>query len=155
VNRPTSMQRWASRVALPADSDGCWLWLGRLTVKGYGQFAPTGLPSRLAQCYGYEQFVGPIPEGFHLDHFRMNAGPRRASCSRSCVNPQHVEPATPQENTLRGESIQAKNARKTHCIRGHELSGDNVFRKRINGVRQCLVCERLRDTKRRAMRRVV
>lgn len=37
-------------------------------------------------------FVGPIPEGLHLDHL----------CRvRRCVNPAHLEPVTQAENNYR------------------------------------------------------
>ena len=58
--------------------------------------------------------------------------------NRGCVNPHHLREVTQQENTLCGESLQAKNAKKTHCDHGHELSGDNVrIRPRQRTCRTC------------------
>jgi len=34
--------------------------------------------------------------------------------NRRCVNPDHLEPVTRRENILRGQSLMAHNARKTH-----------------------------------------
>lgn len=61
-----------------------------------------------------------------------------------CVNPAHLEPVTPGENVLRGEGPSGTNARKTHCSRGHELAGANVYHppKRPR-KRECLICRRL------------
>lgn len=93
----------------------CWIWLGAVT-HGYG----TQIISRrhvYAHRAVYELHKGAIPAGLVLDHL--------CRVTR-CVNPDHLEPVTARTNTLRGESIAAANARKTHCLRGHPLSGDNL-----------------------------
>jgi hypothetical protein len=56
------------------------------------------------------------------------------------VNPAHLEPVTNAENVLRGVSPTALNARKTHCIRGHALEGDNVMRYGRMTGRHCRAC---------------
>jgi hypothetical protein len=41
-------------------------------------------------------------------------------CSvRLCANPDHMEPVSMRTNVLRGQSVTAVHARKTHCPRGH------------------------------------
>ena len=54
---------------------------------------------------------------------------------------------TNRENTLRGTSFAAINARKTHCKNGHELSGDNL-KLSANGWRSCRSCKRAIDQRR-------
>jgi hypothetical protein len=81
--------------------------------------------------YAYEALVGPIPDGKQIDHLCRN---------RACCNPEHLEPVTIQENIRRGEGPQAINARKTHCIRGHALSGDNLYLVPKSGRRNCVIC---------------
>jgi hypothetical protein len=71
-----------------------------------------------------------------LDHLCRN---------KACVNPAHLEPVTNRENVLRGVGLSAENARKTHCKRGHPLSGDNVVVSKGGRKRRCVACERLRD----------
>lgn len=73
-------------------SDGCWEWLRAKAGGGYGRVCING---RLLQAHRvvYEQFVGPIPAGLHLDHLCRNPG---------CVNPAHLEPVTCVENIRRG-----------------------------------------------------
>lgn len=41
---------------------------------------------------------------------------------------------------------------KTHCKRGHLLSGDNLLRRK-DGSRLCIACERRRDAQRRRKRK--
>lgn len=125
--------------------DQCWIWVGSRsgTFGGYGYVrvgADRGggrLPAHRAM---YQELVGPVPEGMTLDHLCRNRG---------CVNPDHLEPVTMRENALRGTSPWAKNARKTHCPRGHELVTENCvpyYLKR--GRRYCAMCAR--ETSRRA-----
>jgi hypothetical protein len=95
-------------------TDTCWLWTAE-DWKGYGKFWDR--KSFYAHRWSYEYFVGPIPEGFELDHLCRTP---------ACVRPDHLEAVTPQINQLRGFGISGLNARKTHCKNGHEFSENNV-----------------------------
>jgi hypothetical protein len=113
------------------DDAGCWMWQGSVTGKGYGNVRVAG-KTKYAHRFFYEHHVGPIPAGLDLDHL----------CRvQTCVNPEHLEPVTHRENVLRGEGPSAQQARLTHCKRGHELSGDNVYSYR--GKRECRECRRV------------
>jgi HNH endonuclease len=112
----------------------CWLFQGRLDSNGYG-LIPTGKrgPGHLAHRYMWTMMRGAIPEGKELDHLcRVPA----------CVNPQHLEPVTHRENVLRGVGLTARNARKTHCDRGHLLDAANTHITQ-EGWRDCRLCRRL------------
>jgi hypothetical protein len=56
----------------------------------------------------------------HLDHL----------CRvRHCVNPEHLEPVTPGENTRRSPiHISVIRAARTHCKQGHEFTPENTYR---------------------------
>lgn len=113
--------------------DDCWVWIGPAT-QGYGMLKPYRGPARIVHRVVYEALAGPIPAGLTLDHLCRN---------RRCCNPDHLEPVTSAENVLRGFGPPAINARKTHCNRGHELSGNNL---RMEGDRRrCRTCERQRQ----------
>ncbi|MGL4255763.1 MAG: HNH endonuclease signature motif containing protein [Microbacterium sp.] len=121
----------------------CWIWLGHIDSKGYGRITTWRNGTIFAHRLAYELVNGPIPEGLQIDHLcRIPA----------CVNPDHLEPVTGRENTLRGVGPTAENARKTSCKRGHPFDAENTCI-RSDGRRVCIACRRARD-KRRDRRRV-
>jgi hypothetical protein len=120
----------------------CWEWMAGKTSEGYGAFAVTPRTQVKAHRFAYEQIIGPIPDGLHLDHLCRNRG---------CVNPSHVEPVTPGENVLRGVSIPALNARRTACALGHQFSV--VMRGKRAGKRYCVECQNQARRVRRAAKR--
>jgi hypothetical protein len=74
------------------DRTGCWLWDGYISTTGYGSIKFQGRIGSVHRL-SYESFVGPIPEGLQIDHL----------CRvRACCNPEHLEPVTSRENTIRG-----------------------------------------------------
>lgn len=73
------------------DGSGCLIWTGPLDRDGYGVASVEGRTHR-AHRLSYETRVGPIPDGLQLDH----------TCERrDCVRPEHLEPVTNFENTVR------------------------------------------------------
>ncbi len=127
--RRTTEERFFAKVV--KTGTGCWLWTAAKNDDGYGLFSgrPGGGTVR-AHIWSYEHAVGPVPDGLQLDHLCRK---------RSCVNPAHLEPVTSAENTMRGESLQAVNAAKTHCKRGHEFTPENTY-VTSSGSRSCRVC---------------
>lgn len=118
--------------------DGCWEWTAGRTGGGYGAIMVEGRQST-AHRVVYEVFVGPIPIGLDLDHLCRNRG---------CVRPDHLEPVTRRENLLRGETLAARHAAKTHCDAGHELTVENVYERKDKPGRMCRECRRLVDSRR-------
>ena len=121
----------------------CILWTGRLTPDGYARRGRTEDVHRSAWIEAH----GPIPAGFELDHVCHTADATcigGSSCiHRRCINVAHLELVSHRENTLRGRSFAAVNARKAQCEHGHEFTPSNTYI-RPNGHRDCRTCIRAR-----------
>lgn len=115
------------KLAESIDIGICWAWLKSVNSHGYAQVQIRGIKYEVHGLI-YRYFNGEIENGLELDHTCRN---------RACVNPDHLEPVTRRVNLLRGDTIPAKNVKKTHCPQGHEYDGiDN------RGARFCRVCSR-------------
>lgn len=125
--------------AIPEPNTGCWLWLGHLNKDGYGRGSHKGA-KWLAHRFSYETAVGPIGDGLEIDHLC------RVRC---CVNPDHLEPVTPIENTRR--SIRARIREGTypdkiddqHCVHGHDLNAVGQYRRKNRSSPACMECARI------------
>ena len=113
-------------------SGDCWEWNRGVNLNGYGHVHGLDKKNALAHRVFYLIVKGNVPEGLVLDHICSN---------RICVNPEHLVPATQRENILRGSSPFSLNAKKTHCIHGHALTEENIYRppKKPN-CRYCRTC---------------
>ena len=109
----------------------CWWWIvnGRIS-ENYGTITFNKKPM-VAHRISWELLRGKIPKGLQLDHLCRNKG---------CVNPDHLEPVTHRENIMRGNSPWATNAKKTHCLRGHEFTKENTYIHKSKGGRNCRTC---------------
>jgi hypothetical protein len=113
------------------DLGPCWVWTGA-KVDGYGVWWKNK-HNKQAHISVYEDLHGPVPEGLQLDHL----------CRvRHCCRPMHLEPVTCRMNLLRGETLAATNAKKTHCPKGHALDAANTYMHR--GKRACKRCRAAR-----------
>lgn len=133
-------ERFWSRVAVAGPNE-CWLWTGATRGGGYGVLQANCV-TFTAHRLAYELLRGPIPDGLTLDHLCRN---------KACVNPAHLDPVALRENILRSDGVTAVNARKTHCVNGHLLAGDNLYR-HPRGDRVCRACgrDRAREAYQRA-----
>ena len=117
-------------------SESCWIWKGSILKSGgYGLIKTTYRMRPLvirAHRFSYLLFNGPIPIGLVLDHLCRNT---------RCVRPDHLEAVSAIENVMRGQSPWAKEARQTHCKRGHPLMGDNLYSD-SDGSRGCRACRK-------------
>lgn len=113
----------------------CWNWTRQLH-DGYGRIYFRGRPWHVHRVL-YLWKYGELPEygngkKFVVDHICKN---------RACCNPDHLRILTNSENVLSGDGVTAKNARKTLCKRGHELTP------RKGGGRVCWTCKRSEHSK--------
>lgn len=149
--------RFWSKVEM-AEEVECWLWSARL-LKGYG-VVTIRKRAYMAHRVAYELYVGPIPDGFEVDHLEVD----HLCFTPRCVNPRHLQAVTPEENHRRAReagrfNIGERKGRKvgtglkTHCKRGHELSPDNVrtYPTKTGGLqRNCRACDTIRARERAA-----
>ena len=118
------------------DDNGCWRWQASLNRAGYGEtFA--WKRGWLAHRLAYTLVVGPIPEGYEIDH-RCRV--------RNCINPYHLEAVTQEENKRR------QGAAVTHCPRRHEYTPENTFWTPGSSGRKCRECDRANSRRFRANR---
>lgn len=127
----TGLPAYVIAAIQPDPHSGCWLWMNRLTPRGYGQVKYQRRMYR-AHRLVYELLVGPIDKPC-LDHL----------CRvRHCVNPIHLRPSTIAENVHAQGSLapQAVNRAKTHCPKGHLIDGIRKNGK-AKGTRRCTTCD--------------
>ena len=130
---------WMKVRVAPADS--CWEWLASLGGYDYGKF---WLGGRNVMAHRVSVMLSgrEIPDGWQVDHLCRNT---------LCVNPSHLEPVTPRENTLRSFGVTAINAVKTHCPQNHPFDEANTYLIPSGAGRDCRTCRR--NASRRASRR--
>ncbi len=129
---------------MPCPTTGCWLWTGATSSNGYGNCWHENR-YQVAHRAVFGILLGRVPDGLTLDHLCRN---------RCCVNPLHLDPVTQKENNLRGNSLSAICARRTHCPVGHPLEGEHLYievNKKGVTHRHCRTCmhERLRRRRRK------
>lgn len=132
--------------AIVADN-GCWNWPGFLHPLRGAKDQSTGYgainyhsESWRAHRLSYALFKGPIPEGQIVRHKCDN--PR-------CVNPDHLEIGTHQQN-MDDMNSKGRNgySRKTHCPAGHDYETHGYLWKTGRGTgigRACRTCNRIRQ----------
>ncbi len=136
ISLPKRMSKFASvqerlqAHSIPVTESGCIIWIGCCDAKGYGRMS-INYKKYGAHRASYELAKGPIPIDRQIDHLC------RVRC---CINPDHLEAVTVQENISRGQGIAVQRKRQTHCIYGHPLSGDNLLiqKGRYRGCRLCM-----------------
>jgi hypothetical protein len=121
-------------------SEGCWEWIGIADADGYGKFTAAGKRSK-AHRWAWTQTNGPIPEGLNVLHHCDNP---------PCVRPEHLFLGTQRDN-LRDMAAKRR-THKTHCKRGHERWGDNLYTE-PSGKTHCRKCLTLKSRRQEQRKR--
>ena len=82
-------------------TDTCWEWTSAIDTYGYGIFQRSHPKRQSVKAHrvSYELSIGLILDGLTLDHLCYNT---------KCVNPEHLEPVTKSENSIRAASRRKK-----------------------------------------------
>jgi hypothetical protein len=134
---PRTSATFAFRVFSYIDASGdCWEWTGTLDPKGYGVIGRGGRGAGNIGAHRavWELLVGPIPDGLQLDHLCRN---------HACVNPDHLEPVTAEENKRRGFGLAVLHSLRDTCPSGHPKDGV-TYLKDGTSHRYCKTCARLK-----------
>jgi len=104
----------------------CRVFTGYRSKKGYGDVGA----GKAVHVIIYEYVHGPVPKGEPVHH----------RCEQpDCWDPLHLIALTPLQHKAEHH--------RTHCYRGHPLSGENLeFAHRSNGYvdRRCRACRKMR-----------
>jgi hypothetical protein len=119
----------------------CWLWTGTKNNAGYGMTCDQ------------KQDIGAHRMAFKLTNGYLPELPLDHLCRvRHCCNPSHLEPVTHRVNILRGVGAGARNAKKSHCVNGHEFTPENTAMRSDGTGRHCKTC-RVETNRRNWLRR--
>lgn len=96
----------------------CWTWTGAKTKAGYGLFT-AAYTNAYAHVWLYEIAVGPVPDGWTLDHLCHDPDlcPGGDTCPhRSCCNPDHLTPKTRGDNVRRSSRWRAHDPQRASAV---------------------------------------
>ena len=94
----------------PLDGTRCWLWTGAVSAnKGYEGYGSFGIPgfTVTAHRFAYELLERALDPSEKLDH--------RSTCSKTCVNPEHLTPGSQKQNV---ENLSGLKRNNTTGFRG-------------------------------------
>lgn len=139
------VERWKARCVMT--ERGCWEWQG--FCQEFRNIKPGQRGYPVAGYRGKQVRIHRKMVEIHLRPFADGEICMHTCDNPPCINPDHLKIGTYTEN-MRDCSAKgrADEQWKTHCLRGHPLSGDNLEWKRRKGtdlkLRCCKTCSRIR-----------
>ena len=106
--------------------NGCWEWKLSRSTGGYGQMTARfeGKSSTTAHRVAYWLFKGFVPNDMEVHHTCFNPW---------CVNPDHLELVTPQENKY----LKSGKKDPNKCPQGHDYDYVDP-----SGGKRCTICRK-------------
>lgn len=115
-------ERFVNHLHVPGPLE-CWEWIGSRQYGKDGGYGCLTINRKTLRAHRTicQWLYGELPKRLVIDHIWCSNPP--------CCNPLHLIPHTSQFNAIRPGSYSPSgvNARKTHCIRGHELTPENTY----------------------------
>lgn len=119
---PSRAERFWAKVDKTGEN-GCWLWTGATTTKGYGHMRWGG-KTVTASRVSWELAHGPITDGLHVLHHCDNP---------PCVNPAHLFLGTIKDNS---QDMTRKGRGKPPRMCGAQLGIAKVDEDAVRAIRQ-------------------
>jgi hypothetical protein len=144
TEHPNSRPILARLEAKTQKSDGCWLWTGAKSSRGYGSIWYQGRTQKAHRVWWEVANGVPFPEGMHGCHHCDNP---------PCVNPAHIFPGTDLDNVRDaiakrrpwGQPVGLpRKPTKPVCRNGHPRTPENTITRRDSTV-SCRICRRKTD----------
>lgn len=131
-------------------SDSCWIWKGHTRGNASGQYGIIDIAGKRHSAHRYAWIIrnGPIPKLRGTDY--------RGTCvlhrcdNGLCVNPDHLRLGSHTDN-MRDKIAKGRdtNANKKYCVNGHRRNPKNTYLHKKTNCRQCRVCAKLRERRKR------
>ena len=131
-NKPHTLDSLKSRTH--TNENGCWVWEGTKRSNLYGVTVYMGTQTTTHRvAYQLAHGLTKLSKDIEIDHICNN---------RECINPEHLEAVTHQENMQRGAQ------RRLTCRNGHEWNDTNTYitavKRKQGGMRMQRYCRKCR-----------